>query len=152
MLALLQLIKVVHTLLVGKTIHVYTRYSTLEWVFTSKSLYKRAFSFPVLLSPYHLKITGVGERDVDFLQLLQASITPTVGLDESLAHIAPCPTPRTIVRLDPELLYALVSQEFSGFVMSFDGSAKTTTHGGFGSCAWILWRLPEWTVVMAASN
>ena len=91
-LAVLQLIKVAHTLLVGKTIHIDTRYSTLEWVFTSKSLYGRAVSFAVLLSPYHLKIKRVGERDVSFLQLLQASITPTVGLDESLAHIAPRPT------------------------------------------------------------
>lgn len=77
---------------------------------------------------------------------------PAVGLDESLAHIAPCPTHGTLVRLDPELLYARVSPGFSGFVMSFDGSSKTANHGGFGSCAWIMWRLPEWTVVMAASN
>ncbi|KAE9285758.1 hypothetical protein PF008_g26834 [Phytophthora fragariae] len=40
-LALLQLLKVCYTLLVGKTIHVYTRFSTLEWVFNSKSLYGR---------------------------------------------------------------------------------------------------------------
>ena len=38
----------------------------------------------------------VGERDVDFLQLLQASITQTVRLNESLAHIASRPTHRKI--------------------------------------------------------
>ncbi|POM76918.1 Hypothetical protein PHPALM_5792, partial [Phytophthora palmivora] len=88
-LALLQLLKICHTLLAGKVLHVYTRFSTLEWVFQSASLYGRAVSFAVLLSPYHLKIKRVRERDVDFVQLLQASITPHVGLDESLEHIAP---------------------------------------------------------------
>ncbi|POM72529.1 Hypothetical protein PHPALM_10739, partial [Phytophthora palmivora] len=85
-LALLQLLKICHTLLAGKVLHVYTRFSTLEWVFQSTSLYG---SFAVLLSPYHLKIKRVRERGVDFVQLLQASITPHVGLDESLERIAP---------------------------------------------------------------
>ncbi|KAG3143593.1 hypothetical protein PC128_g24559 [Phytophthora cactorum] len=40
---------------------------------------------------------------------------------------------------------------YNGVVLSFDGSAKTETHGGYGSCSWILWRLPEWTIVTAAS-
>ncbi|OWY94557.1 hypothetical protein PHMEG_00035677 [Phytophthora megakarya] len=35
--------------------------------------------------------------------------------------------------------------------MSFDGSAKTEKYGGYGSCSWILWQLPEWTIVTAAS-
>ncbi|GMF47171.1 unnamed protein product [Phytophthora fragariaefolia] len=55
-LALLHILKVGHTLFAGKTLHVYTRFSTLEWVFTSKSLYGRAVSFAVLRSPYHLKV------------------------------------------------------------------------------------------------
>ena len=95
----MQLIKIAHTLLVEKTIHVYTTYSTLEWVFKSKSLYCRAVGFAVLLSPYHLKVKRVSERDGDCLQLLQASITPTVGLDESLAIIDPCSSHETVVRL-----------------------------------------------------
>ena len=69
-LALLHLLKITHTLLTGRTIHVYTRFSTLEWVFTSKTLYGRAVSFAVLLSPYHLMIKRASERDTDFGQLL----------------------------------------------------------------------------------
>ena len=69
-LALLKLIKIAHTLFVKKTIHVYTRYSTLEWVFTSKSLYCRAVSFAVLLAPYPITIKRFSVRDVNFLQLL----------------------------------------------------------------------------------
>ncbi|OWZ14183.1 hypothetical protein PHMEG_00012375 [Phytophthora megakarya] len=35
--------------------------------------------------------------------------------------------------------------------MSFDGSAKTEKYGWYGSCSWILWQLPGWTIVIAAS-
>ncbi|POM65863.1 LOW QUALITY PROTEIN: Hypothetical protein PHPALM_18359 [Phytophthora palmivora] len=148
-LALLQLLKICHTLLAGKVLHVYTRFSTLEWVFQSTSLYGRAVSFAVLLSPYLLKIKRVRERDVDFVQLLQASITPHVGRVTG-AHRPPSKNSAT-VRLDPELMYAKLPRHYKGLVLSFDGSAKTEKNGGYGSCSWILWRLPEWDIEIAAS-
>ncbi|POM59439.1 hypothetical protein PHPALM_31835 [Phytophthora palmivora] len=145
-LALLQLLKICHTVLAGKVLHVSTRFSTLEWVFQSTSLCGRAVSFAVLLPPYHLKIRRVRERDVDFVQLLQASITP-----HSLEHIAPPTKNSATVRMDPELLYATVARDYKGHVLSFDGSAKSEKNGGYGSCSWILWRLPEWDIEIAAS-
>ncbi|GMF17649.1 unnamed protein product [Phytophthora fragariaefolia] len=150
-LALLQILKVGHTLFAGKTLHVYTRFSTLEWVFTSKSLYGRAVSFAVLLSPYHLKVKRIREHDADFAQLLQATVPPLIGLDESPSHLAPPSKDSATVRLDPELLYAYVPRDFVGHVLSFDGSAKTEKNGGYGSCSWILWSLPSWDIVIAAS-
>jgi ribonuclease HI len=150
-LALLQLLKICYTLLAGKTIHVYTRFSTLEWVFNSKTLYGRSVSFAVLLSPFHLKVKRIRERDAEFVQLLQASVTPHIGLDESLSHVAPPSKNSATVRLDPELLYAHVPRDFTGYVLSFDGSAKTEKNGGYGSCSWILWRLPDWDIEIAAS-
>ncbi|OWY95812.1 hypothetical protein PHMEG_00034084, partial [Phytophthora megakarya] len=33
----------------------------------------------------------------------------------------------------------------------FDGSAKTEKYGGYGSSSWIVWRLPDWAIVTAAS-
>ncbi|POM70809.1 Hypothetical protein PHPALM_12700 [Phytophthora palmivora] len=95
-LALLQLLKICHTLLAGKVLHVYTRFSTLEWVFQSTSLYGRA---------------------------------------ESLEHIAPPSKNSATVRLDPELLYAKLPRHYKGYVLSFDGSAKTEKNGGYGSCS-----------------
>ena len=93
-----------------------------------------------------------GERgDVNFAQLLQASITPTIGLDELLRHISPPAKHSASVRLDPEIIYARVPPTFVGFVLSFDGSAKTEKHGGYGSCSWILWKLQEWTILIASS-
>ncbi|KAG3062498.1 hypothetical protein PI125_g24514 [Phytophthora idaei] len=53
--------------------------------------------------------------------------------------------------MDPALLYARLPIGYNGIVLSFDGSAKTEKHGGYGSCSWILWPLPELTIVIAAS-
>ncbi|KAE8994301.1 hypothetical protein PR002_g19978 [Phytophthora rubi] len=150
-LALLQLLKVCYTQLAGRTIHVYTRFSTLEWVHKSKSLFGRATQFAVLLSPWHLVVQRVKEKDCAFAQLLQSTITSFVDLEDSLSLVTPPTRGSPSVRMDPQLLYARLPRDYVGYVISFDGSAKTEKHGGYGSCAWILWRLPEWTVVIAAS-
>ncbi|GMF27706.1 unnamed protein product [Phytophthora fragariaefolia] len=123
-LALPHILKMGHALFAGKTLHVYTRFSTLEWVFTSKSLYGRAVSFAVLRSPYHLKVKRIREHDADFAQLLQATPTPHIGLDESLSHLAPPSKNSATVHLDPELLYAHVPRNFVGHVLSFDRSRR----------------------------
>ncbi|OWZ24539.1 hypothetical protein PHMEG_000430 [Phytophthora megakarya] len=54
-------------------------------------------------------------------------------------------------RLDPSLLYAQLPHDYEEFVVSFDGSAKTEKNGGYGSCSWIVWKLPEWQIVIATS-
>ncbi|OWY92952.1 hypothetical protein PHMEG_00037819, partial [Phytophthora megakarya] len=79
-LALLLLLKVCYTQLAGKTLHVYTRFSTLEWVHKSKSLFGRAVQFAVLLSPWQLEVQRVREKDCVFTQLLQSTITNLVDL------------------------------------------------------------------------
>ncbi|KAG2769069.1 hypothetical protein PC129_g23954 [Phytophthora cactorum] len=86
---LLLLLKKYYMQLAGKTSHVYTRFSTLEWVHQSKSLFGRDVQFAVLLSPWHLKVQRVKEQDVVFAQLLQSSITKFVDLEESLVPLAP---------------------------------------------------------------
>ncbi|KAE9332207.1 hypothetical protein PR003_g14624 [Phytophthora rubi] len=150
-LALLQLLKVCYTQLAGRTIHVYTRFSVLEWVHKSKSLFGRATQFAVLLSPWHLVVQRVKEKDCAFAQLLQSTITSFVDLEDSLSLVTPPTRGSPGVRIDPQLLYARLPRDYVGYVISFDGSAKTEKYGGYGSCAWVLWRLPEWTVVIAAS-
>ncbi|POM64342.1 Hypothetical protein PHPALM_20140, partial [Phytophthora palmivora] len=55
-LALLLLLKVCYTQLAGRTIHVYTRFSTLDWVHKSKTLFGRTTQFAVMLSPWHLVV------------------------------------------------------------------------------------------------
>ncbi|KAG3044413.1 hypothetical protein PC121_g21919 [Phytophthora cactorum] len=150
-LALLLLLKTCYMQLAGKTLHVYTRFLTLEWVHKSKSLFGRAIQFAVLLSPWHLKVQRVKKQDVVFAQLLQSSITNFVDLEESLAPLAPPNKGSTTIRMDPAMLYARLPRDYRGFVVSFDGSAKTEKYGGYGSCSWVLWSLPEWKIVIAAN-
>ncbi|KAI9981891.1 hypothetical protein PInf_009671 [Phytophthora infestans] len=71
--------------------------------------------------------------------------------NESLKYLAPPFQNSATVRMSPALLYARIPADFAGCVLSFDGSAKTAKYGGYGSCSWILWRLPNWDIEIAAS-
>ncbi|KAG3181215.1 hypothetical protein PC128_g15232 [Phytophthora cactorum] len=111
-LALLLLLKTYYMHLAGKTLHVYTRFSTLEWAHKSKSLFGRSVQFAVLLSPWHLKVQRVKEQDVIFAQLLQSSITNFVDLEESLAPLAPPNKGSPTIRMDPAMLYARLPRDY----------------------------------------
>ncbi|GMF32097.1 unnamed protein product [Phytophthora fragariaefolia] len=124
---------------------------TLGWINTSKTLFGRPTQFAVMLSPWHLVVHRVNKDDSAFAQLLHSTITNSVGLDEALQRVAPPSKRNPMVRMDPVLLYARLPNDHQGFVLSFDGSAKTPKHGRYGSCAWILWRLPDWKIEIAAS-
>ncbi|POM71024.1 Hypothetical protein PHPALM_12464, partial [Phytophthora palmivora] len=101
-LALLLLLKVCYTQLAGRTIHVSTRFSTLDWVHKSKTLFGRTTQFAVMLSPWHLMVQWVMERDSSFAQLFQAG-------------------------MDPNLLYTRLPRSYQGFVLSFDGSVTAAS-------------------------
>ncbi|OWZ08929.1 hypothetical protein PHMEG_00018456 [Phytophthora megakarya] len=150
-LALLLLLKTCYTQLAGRTIHVYTRFSTLKWIHTSNSLFGRTTQSAVMLSPWHLVVNRVKEKDCAFAQLLQAGLTSFVDLEDSLATVTPPTKGSPTVRIDPQLLYARLPRSHGGFVVSFDGPAKTEKYGGYGSCSWIVWQLPDWTITTAAS-
>ncbi|OWZ04244.1 hypothetical protein PHMEG_00023883 [Phytophthora megakarya] len=66
-----------------------------------------------------------------FTQLLQSTITNFVDLDDSLALVAPPTKGSPSTRLDPSLLYAQLPHDYEGFVVSFDGTAKTEKNGGY---------------------
>ncbi|GMF34960.1 unnamed protein product [Phytophthora fragariaefolia] len=150
-LTLLLLQKPCCTQLAGCTINAYTRFSTLGWINTSKTLFGRSTQLGVMLSPWHMVVLRVPEDDSAFAQLLHSTITNFVRLDKALQRVAPPSKRAPMVRLDPALLYARLPNDHRGFVLSFDGSAKTPKHGGYGSCTWILWRLPDWKIEIAAS-
>ncbi|GMF51326.1 unnamed protein product [Phytophthora fragariaefolia] len=88
-LALLLVLKMCYMQLAGRQLKVYTRFSTLDWIYKSKSLFGRASQFAVLLSPWHLAVQRVKEKDCAFTQLLHATITNFVDMDEALAPVAP---------------------------------------------------------------
>ncbi|GMF44362.1 unnamed protein product [Phytophthora fragariaefolia] len=76
---------------------------------------------------------------------------------DGVMHPVRFATRRTTLQTDfddsngPALLYARLPNNHRGFVLSFDGSAKTPKHGGYGTCAWIIWRLPDWKIEITAS-
>ncbi|ETP03561.1 hypothetical protein F441_19491 [Phytophthora nicotianae CJ01A1] len=82
----------------------------------SKSLLSRAVQFAVLLSPWHLIVERVKEKDVAFAQLLQSTITNFVDLEETLAPLAPPSKGSPTIRMDPFLLYAKLPRENRGFL------------------------------------
>ncbi|GMF39166.1 unnamed protein product [Phytophthora fragariaefolia] len=45
---------------------------------------------------------------------------------------------------------ALVLTDWKGNALSYD--ASVTVDGAYGSCSWILWSLPDWSIVIAAST
>ncbi|OWY92436.1 hypothetical protein PHMEG_00038572 [Phytophthora megakarya] len=94
---------------------------------------------------------ALDQKDCPFTRLLQSTVTNFVDIDDSLELVAPPQRGSPTARIDPQLLYAKLPLDYSGFVVSFDGSAKAEKNGGYGSCAWVVWRLPEWTIVLAAS-
>ncbi|OWZ08648.1 hypothetical protein PHMEG_00018768, partial [Phytophthora megakarya] len=152
-LALLLLLKVCYIQLAGKTLYVYTRFSTLGWgwVHKSRSLIGRALQFAALLSSWQLEVQRVREMDCVFTQLRQSTITYFLDLDDSLALVAPPTKVFPSTRLDPSLLYAQLPHDYEGCVVSFDGSAKTEKNGGYGRCSWIVWKFPEWQIAIATS-
>ncbi|KAG3240377.1 hypothetical protein PI124_g14720 [Phytophthora idaei] len=84
-----------------------------------------------------------------FAQLLQSSITIFVDLEGSLAPLAPLNKGSPTIRMDPAMLYARLPRDYRGFVVSFDGSAKTEKDGGYGSLIAANAYLPSTTVNVA---
>ncbi|KAG3125438.1 hypothetical protein PC128_g27350 [Phytophthora cactorum] len=113
-LALLLMLKACFTTIAGKRIKVYTRFSTLEWLTKSKTLFGRAVQFAVMLSPLHLVIEKVPEKDVKFAQLVQSTVTSFFDLEDSLAPVAPPSRGSATVRMDPALLYARLPIGYNG--------------------------------------
>ncbi|GMF33493.1 unnamed protein product [Phytophthora fragariaefolia] len=145
-LALLRMLEVNNTLLTTRSIVVLTRHSTLAWLVNSTGFQVRLGNWAALLSEWTLEIRKCSKGEDEFLGVIAASITPRAEVDEALIAIAPVKEPRqTIVRPPPT-----VEEDERLLVASFDGSARTKRSSGAYSA--IIWRLPEWTIVSAASG
>ncbi|OWZ09013.1 hypothetical protein PHMEG_00018352 [Phytophthora megakarya] len=101
-LALLLLLKPCYTQLAGRTIHVYTRFTTLESVHTSKSLFGWTTQFAVMLSP----CTWSSPESKKSIALSPGSY--------SLTAVTPPTKESSTVRMDPQLLYARLPDPTEG--------------------------------------
>ncbi|POM59261.1 reverse transcriptase [Phytophthora palmivora] len=98
----------------------------------------------LILSHWDLEVCKV-QRDEDGLAaVLGAGITPREHLDE----IAECLIPaKGRVKPPPVISVEVLEEDFKGYVLSFDGAAKTSTRQGSWGC--IIWELPGWRIVSA---
>ncbi|KAE9057988.1 hypothetical protein PF007_g31455 [Phytophthora fragariae] len=145
-LALLRILEVCYTLLVTRTIKVLTRYSTLGWLMQSKGFHGRLGRWTALPSPWTLEIVKCTKGEDEILVTLGATITPRAKVDETLIEIAPQNQPQQVIAMPPPT----VEPEEKLLVVSFDGSARVKRGGGAYSA--IVWQLPQWKVVFAASE
>jgi ribonuclease HI len=145
-LALLNVLKSCETLLFNMTLQVWTRFSTLKWLFTSKTTYGRAHTFATLLSPWNLEITRLKKEDNLLPALLTAAITPNSYSAEALEEISPEKNNKG----SKEAKYIKpLGEDYDGYLLSFDGSVHIKQKGGDGAYAIVLWKLPEWSIVWA---
>ncbi|POM68506.1 LOW QUALITY PROTEIN: Reverse transcriptase [Phytophthora palmivora] len=145
-LALLRIVDICHTQLVTRSIKVLTRHSTLAWLLHSSGLQGRLGRWTALLSSWTLEIVKCTKGEDEILGVIAASITPRKEVDSILISIAPRKQPRQVISMHPPT----VEPGERLLVVSFDGSARVKRSGG--AYSGIVWSLPEWTVISAASK
>ncbi|POM68913.1 Reverse transcriptase [Phytophthora palmivora] len=85
-------------------------------------------------------------QEGEILGVIAASITPRKEVDSILISIAPRKQPRQVISMPPPT----VEPDERLLVVSFDGLARVKRSGG--AYSGIVWSLPEWTVISAASK
>ncbi|POM80758.1 LOW QUALITY PROTEIN: Reverse transcriptase [Phytophthora palmivora] len=93
-----------------------------------------------------IKIVKCTKGEDEILGVIAASITPREEVDSILIAIAPRKQPRQVISMHPPT----VEPDERLLVVSFDGSARVKRSGG--AYSGIVWSLPEWTVISAASK
>ncbi|GMF50450.1 unnamed protein product [Phytophthora fragariaefolia] len=96
------------------------------------------------LSHWDLEVRK-GQRDEDGLAaILGAGITPREHLDEVAETLIPA---KGRVKAPPVISVEMLDDSYTGYVLSFDGAAKTSTRQG--SCDCVVWELPGWRALSA---
>jgi hypothetical protein len=140
-IAVLRVLEVIRTLFEGGQIKVFTRYSVLSWLLRSKSSDGRCIRWGIQFSHWDLEICKVQCDEDGLAAILGAGITPREHLDEvaeSLIHA------KGQVKAPLVISVEMLEADYEGYVLSFDGAAKTSTRRG--SCGCVIWKLPGWHV------
>ncbi|OWZ12266.1 reverse transcriptase [Phytophthora megakarya] len=143
-LAVMRVLHVFKNLIEGCPLIIYTRHSVLNWVINSKTAEGRLVPWGVALSQYDLEIRKVCRDEDGLAAIMGAGITPREHLDKVAEVLIPA---KGRVKPPPVVSDEMLSEEYSGVVLSFDGAAKTSTRKG--SCGCILCQLPEFKVLDA---
>ncbi|OWY99097.1 reverse transcriptase [Phytophthora megakarya] len=136
-IAIMRLLDVFENLVRGCPIKVYTRYSVLSWLLKSKSANGRCVRWGVILSHWDLEVHKVQSDEDGLVAIMRAGITPREHLDEVGESLIPL---KGQMKPQPGISVGMLEADFDGYVLSFDGAAKTATRQG--SCGCIIWKLP----------
>jgi hypothetical protein len=148
-LALLRVFRICYNTLVGQKLTVLTRYSSLKWLYNHRVLYGRPLQFAVMLSPWTFDVERIDPSQCSCSALLTASIIPIPQLEHELEDLVPTHRGKSTKTGFSDLPYPLITRDYHGYLLSFDGSIKKPEHGGYGSCCFVIWNLPMWTIVHA---
>ncbi|KAE8967403.1 hypothetical protein PR001_g28113, partial [Phytophthora rubi] len=142
--AVMRVLDVFQTLVQNCLVKVFTRHSVLSWLLKSKTADGRCVRWGVILSHWNLEVYKI-QKDKDGLPaILGAGITPREHLDEVAESLIPA---KGRVKAPPVISMEMLEADFAGYVLSFDGAAKTSTRQG--SCDCIIWELPGWNILAA---
>jgi len=142
--AILRVLDVFRTIVENCHIVVYTRYSVLNWLMKSKSADGRCVRWGLTLSHWNLEVPQVQKDEDGQPAILGAGITPREHLDEVAEALIPA---KGRVKAPPVISVEMLDENYSGYVLSFDGAAKTSTRQG--SCGCVVWELPGWYALSA---
>ncbi|GMF52027.1 unnamed protein product [Phytophthora fragariaefolia] len=118
----------------------------MAWMVHSSGFNGRLGRLAAQLSSSTLEVRRCEKGEDEILGPIAASITPREEVDEVLTAITPKKQPRHAVSMPPPT----VELDEHLLVVSFDGSARVKR--GCGAYGAIVWRLPGWEVLAAASE
>ncbi|KAE9295409.1 hypothetical protein PR003_g24021 [Phytophthora rubi] len=142
--AVMGVLDVFQTLVQNCLVKVFTRHSVLSWLLKSKTDDGRCVRWGVILSHWNLEVHKVQRDEGGLPVILGAGITPREHLDEVAESLIPA---KGRVKAPPVISMEMLEADFAGYVLSFDGAAKTSTRQG--SCGCIIWELPGWNILAA---
>ncbi|OWZ03729.1 reverse transcriptase [Phytophthora megakarya] len=98
----------------------------------------------VVLSHWDLEVDKVQSDENGLAAIMGTGITPREHLNKVAESLIPH---KGRVKPQPVISVEMLEADFDGYVLSFDGTAKTSTRQG--SCECSIWKLPGWKVVTA---
>ncbi|KAE9022723.1 hypothetical protein PR002_g11905 [Phytophthora rubi] len=142
--AVMRVLDVFQTLVQNCLVKVFTRHSVLSWLLKSKTADGRCVRWGVILSHWNLEVHKIQKDEDSLPAILGAGITPHEHLDEVAESLIPA---KGRVKAPPVISMEMLEADFAGYVLSFDGAAKTSTRQG--SCGCIIWDLLGWNILTA---
>ncbi|GMF49721.1 unnamed protein product [Phytophthora fragariaefolia] len=103
----------------------------------SKSADGRCVRWGLTLSHWDLEVRKVQRGEDGLAAILGAGITPREHLDEVAETLIPA---KVRAKAPPVICVEMLDDSYTGYVLSFDGAAKTSTRQGSSGC--VVWELP----------